>query len=250
MRSSRGFTLTELLIVVAIILLLVAVSIPSFLSASRAGRLSSAVRSVQAMLMGARNLAISYNAIYSVEFGFINLQQQRSGFDLRINDNDDWLNDVVDVVHGWKRDQRGYFVTVQREQPDDPNTQGDVIVREPIILPTGIVLAFNAHVTLAHPNNPIWSAIGPNPGNPTPGSNGKDDWDNTSVPRNNDDCPDIAFLGDGSCADAEGQSTVVLYDATEETDADGTVAAAVIIVVKYTGEVVIQTVRANRADLQ
>jgi prepilin-type N-terminal cleavage/methylation domain-containing protein len=48
MRSSRGFTLTELLVVIAIIILLVAVSLPSFLNASRAGRLSSAVRSVQA----------------------------------------------------------------------------------------------------------------------------------------------------------------------------------------------------------
>jgi prepilin-type N-terminal cleavage/methylation domain-containing protein len=244
MRSSRGFTLTELLVVIAIIILLVAVSIPSFLNASRAGRLSSAVRSVQAMLMGARNLAISYNAIYSVEFGFINLQQHRVGFDLRINDNDDWLNDDVQPRRGWKPDERGYFVTVQREQPDDPNTQGDVIVREPIILPTGIVLAFNAHAT-----NATWSAIGLIP-NPVPPIPLKDSWDDTSVPRNDDDCPDIAFLGDGTCADAEGQGTVVLYDATDEPDSNGTVAAAVIRVVKYTGEVTIETVRAKRTDLQ
>lgn len=233
MRSSRGFTLTELLIVVAIIMLLVAVSIPSFLNASRAGRLSSAVRSVQAMLMAARNLAVSYNAIYSVEFGVV----RGAPYDLRINDDGDMLNDGT---HGWKADERGYFATIQREQPDDPNTQGDVIVREPIILPTGIVLALNAHAT-----NATWTAIGPIPGN-----SAKDTWDNTGVARQDDGCPDIAFLGDGTCADAEGQGTVVLYDATEEADANGTVAAAVITVVKYTGEVVIQTVRARRADLQ
>jgi prepilin-type N-terminal cleavage/methylation domain-containing protein len=237
MRSSRGFTLTELLIVVAIIILLVAVSIPSFLNASRAGRLSSAVRSVQAMLMAARNLAIAYNAIYSVEFGVV----RGSQYDLRINDDGDMLNGGT---HGWKPDERGFFVTIQREQPDDPNTQGDVIVREPIILPTGIVLAFNAHAT-----NATWTAIGLIP-NPTPPSPSKDLWDSTGVPRFDDDCPDIAFVGDGSCADAESQGTVVLYDDTEEADANGTVAAVVITVVKYTGEVVIQTVRAKRADLQ
>jgi prepilin-type N-terminal cleavage/methylation domain-containing protein len=245
MRSTRGFTLTELLIVVAIIILLVAVSVPSFLSASRAGRLGAGVRSVQASLMAARNLATAYNAVYSVEFGELRVGGNVGAYDLRIFDDgtSEGSNWLTNSSRGWKPEEQGYFVTVQYEPPEQSDASGhhgDVIARDPVILPKGVVFAFNATAT-----NATWTAIGPIPGNAQ-----KDTWDNTGTAWRDDNCPDIAFLGDGSCADNEGQSTIVLYDASEEADADGTVSAAVITVVKYTGEIVIGTVRARRANLQ
>ena len=244
MRSSRGFTLTELLIVVAIIILLVAVSVPSFLSASRAGRLSAGVRSVQAALMAARNLATAYNAVYSVEFGELRARRNVGAYDLRIFDDGalETSNLLTNSSRGWKPEEQGFFVAVQYEPPEQSDASahhGDVIARDPVILPRGVVFAFNADAA-----NATWTAIGPIGGGP------KDSRDNTGTAWRDDDCPDVAFLGDGTCADADGQSTIVLYDASEQSDANGTVAATVITVVRYTGEIVISTVRAQRADLQ
>ena len=233
MHRKRGFTLTELLVVVAIIILLVAVSVPAFLSATRVGRLSAGVRSVQAALMAARNLAVSYNRLYSVEFGKVN----DPAYNLRIDDDDNWLNDSG---FGWDRDDRGYFVTVQQEEREDPTTQGDILARKATILPKNIVLAFNSSATDAQ-----WTAIGPTPNDPT-----KDTWDDTGTAIQDDDGPDIAFQPDGSSADAVGQTTVVLYDSSEEPDAEGNVTAAVITVVKYTGEILIEYRKAPLADLQ
>ncbi len=224
MRSRRGFTLTELLVVVAIIILLVAVSVPAFIGATRSGRLSAGVRTVQAALMSARNRAISENVIYSVEFGEIN--DANDDYDLRIDDDPtppgNWLNDLD---HGWHPDQRGFFVAVQCEQPADPTDTdtGDVLAREATALPKHIVLAFDSNATDAD-----WTAVE------------TDDWDDTGTPARDDGCPDIAFQPDGSCADAADQTSVVLYDITEEADDDGNVTVAVITVVKYTGETLIE----------
>jgi len=225
MHRNRGFTLTELLVVVAIIILLVAVSVPAFLSASRVGRLSAAVRSVQAALMAARNLAVAYNRLYSTEFGKVN----DPNYDLRIDDDDHRLNDSD---FGWAPGDQGYFVAVQQEEREDPTTQGDILAREATILPKGIVLAFDSTAADAE-----WTAV-----------NG--DWDNTGMPLQDDDCPDIAFQADGTCADEVGDTTVVLYDSSEEPDAEGNVTVAVITVVKYTGELIIEYKKAPLDDLK
>ena len=240
MRSRRGFTLTELLVVVAIIILLVAVSVPAFIGATRSGRLSAGVRAVQAALTSARSRAIAENVIYSVEFGEIN----DPNYNLRIDDDDNCLNDDD---HGWDPDQRGFFVAVQCEQPADPadTNTGDVLARKAAALPKHIVLAFGADDLTG--DRWQWTAQGP-----TPSDGNKDGWDDTSptVDSRDDDCPDIAFQPDGSCADDEGHSTVVLYDVTEEVDDDGNVTVAVITVVKYTGETLVERYKAPRADLQ
>ena len=220
MRSRRGFTLTELLVVVAIIILLVAVSVPAFLSATKAGRLSAGVRTVQAALMAARNLAIAHNAIYSVEFGEVLTH------DLDLDPNATPATTLN--ADYWQPDDQGYFVAVQRE-----DLAGDVIVRDISVLPLNIALAFGSDTAGTEWE---WTA--------------KQGWVGNTDTDGNDQCVDIAFQPDGSSADAQGETTVVLYDSSEEPGAEGEVTAAVITVVKYTGEILIETVKALLADLQ
>lgn len=257
MRSRRGFTLTELLVVLAIIVLLVAVSVPAFISAHKVGRLAAAVRMVQAALMGARNRAVSYNAIYSVEFGRIELVVRASpdmdlvaSFDDTDNDNvvDDFtlLSDAEILEAG----RQGCFVAVQAEGSPYAGAApapDDYLVREVLVLPKGIAFAYNAHP--GDPDTPTWTAM--------PGWEGDTDdqegehfddqpafWSTSSS-----GVPDIAFMPDGSCADALGETTVVLYDTSEEPDAEGNVTVKVIIVVKYTGDILIETRKARLSDL-
>ena len=257
MRSRRGFTLTELLVVLAIIVLLVAVSVPAFISAHKVGRLAAAVRSVQAALMGARNRAVSYNAIYSVEFGRIELVVQASpdmdlvaSFDDTDNDNvvDDFtlLSDAEILEAG----RQGCFVAVQAEGTPYAGAApapDDYLVREVLVLPKGIVFAYNAHP--GDPDTPTWTAM-PGWEDDTDDQEGEhfDDppafW---STPSSG--VPDIAFVPDGSCADALGETTVVLYDISEEPDAEGNVTVKVITVVKYTGDILIETRKARLSDL-
>lgn len=254
MRSRRGFTLTELLVVLAIIVLLVAVSVPAFISAHKVGRLAAAVRMVQAALMGARNRAVSYNAIYSVEFGRIELVMQSSpdmdlvaSFDDTDNGDDFTLLSDAEILEAGRQ---GCFVAVQAEGAPyggAPPAPDDYLVREVLVLSRGIAFAYNAHP--GDPDTPTWTAM--------PGWEGDTDdqegehfddppafW---STPSSG--VPDIAFMPDGSCADALGETTVVLYDTSEEPDAEGNVTVKVIIVVKYTGDILIETRKARLSDL-
>ena len=60
MRSSKGFSLIELLIVVAIILIIAAIAVPSFLRSRIVAAESSAVASVRTL----NTAQISYNSAY------------------------------------------------------------------------------------------------------------------------------------------------------------------------------------------
>lgn len=259
MRSRRGFTLTELLVVLAIIVLLVAVSVPAFISAHKVGRLAAAVRIVQAGLMGARNRAVAYNAIYSVEFGRIELVVQASpdmdlvaSFDDTDNDNvvDDFT--LLSKAEILEAGRQACFVAVQAEGSPYAGAApapDDYLVREVLVLPRGIAFAYAAHP--GDPDTPTWTAM--------PGWEGDTDdqegehfdsppafW---STSTSSSGVPDIAFVPDGSCADALGETTVVLYDTTEEPDAEGNVTVKVITVVKYTGDILIETRKAQLSDL-
>ena len=68
MSRRQGFTLIEIMIVVAIVGLLVAVAVPSFTKTMRHLRLSRAARTVAMDLLLARQLAIKENLQYYVTF--------------------------------------------------------------------------------------------------------------------------------------------------------------------------------------
>src|SRR5437660_12444086 len=61
-RQSRGYTLTELLVVVAIIAMLSLVTVPAFINFSRTNSIQSALRGFTADLRNCRQRAISRNS--------------------------------------------------------------------------------------------------------------------------------------------------------------------------------------------
>jgi prepilin-type N-terminal cleavage/methylation domain-containing protein len=68
-RSSRGFSLIELLIVVAIILIIAAIAIPNLLRSRIAANQASAVGSVRTLITAEVTYATTYNTGYSATLG-------------------------------------------------------------------------------------------------------------------------------------------------------------------------------------
>ena len=66
--GSRGFSLTEMAVVLAILILLMAIIIPTIGPMRRQGRMKAASASVAGALRSARSLAIAQSAIYNVDF--------------------------------------------------------------------------------------------------------------------------------------------------------------------------------------
>ena len=66
--ADRGFSLTEMVVVVAILMLLAAAIIPAIGPMRRRGRLRVASATVAGALRTARSLAIAQSTVYSVEF--------------------------------------------------------------------------------------------------------------------------------------------------------------------------------------
>ena len=66
-RSERGYTLLELIIAIALILIVTAIGFPLYLSFSRAQETDGAVRELKIALSQARQLAITRNTSFSVE---------------------------------------------------------------------------------------------------------------------------------------------------------------------------------------
>jgi prepilin-type N-terminal cleavage/methylation domain-containing protein len=70
--ASGGFSLTEMVVVVAIILFLAALAIPNFSSISATIHLKSAASDLSGLMQQARILAAKNNAIYGIAYGTIN----------------------------------------------------------------------------------------------------------------------------------------------------------------------------------
>lgn len=69
--ESNGFSLIELLIVVAIILIIAAIAIPNFLRSRVAANQASAVESLRALSTAEFTYASTYNAGYSATLGYL-----------------------------------------------------------------------------------------------------------------------------------------------------------------------------------
>lgn len=67
-RSSRGFSLTEMVVVLAILMLLMAIIIPIIGPMRRQGRMKAGCAAVAGALRTARSMAIAQSAIYKVDF--------------------------------------------------------------------------------------------------------------------------------------------------------------------------------------
>jgi prepilin-type N-terminal cleavage/methylation domain-containing protein len=66
--ESRGFTLAEILVAVAVFAILAAIAVPQFIAFRPASRLNGAARQVYSELMWARSKAVNDNSAYVVTF--------------------------------------------------------------------------------------------------------------------------------------------------------------------------------------
>jgi prepilin-type N-terminal cleavage/methylation domain-containing protein len=78
MRSERGYTLFEVLIVVALIGIITAISVPVFMESNRRGALWSGAEQIGATVRSARLKAISQNTTYRVVFNCPSANELRS----------------------------------------------------------------------------------------------------------------------------------------------------------------------------
>ena len=130
MRKDSGFTLIELMVVIAIIGVLCAIAIPNFLNWLPKHRVGSAARTVMSTLEFARINAIKTNADVTVNFGWANesLTVESGGTTLRtrglpagVNLQDIDLGDSVTFNgHGFSDESGGVVVE---------NTKNDTLRR-------------------------------------------------------------------------------------------------------------------------
>jgi prepilin-type N-terminal cleavage/methylation domain-containing protein len=219
-----GFTLMELLVVMAIMIILAGISVPTFILAVQRNRYSGAARLVQSSLMRAKKLAIQERSTVSVELYqdpasltcYIQLESKNAktsgtasgGSSTSLVDGtrswaaNVWENGKLYVLSGATNDKYSAEITSSTNDtlyfkalPISVSAGDEYWVEAGIeqvgrreALPEGIVFAFA---------NPAWTA--------------KDGWVGSSD--ENDDYPDIAFRPDGMMADPAGEGQIVVKKA-------------------------------------
>jgi len=201
----RGFTLTELLVVVGIVVLLLVVTVPAFSAALRSYRGTSGVNVVQAALKAARTAAIRNHTLCSLEF--------------RIDDGGHYM--VCEEEKGVDADRPvGLRNYLPADVEFDPvGTYEDRDLREVSwTLHHGWVGEDDSGRDLQEPPTP----------QRTLDEYDNDDWPaqqemdarNEATEGGYEELGDIAFRSDGSCADGKGETTLIIVDKTADQTPD------------------------------
>lgn len=101
LRTSQGFTMIELVIMVALVGILTAVAVPSFIQMRNSLNYRGAARDVASILRNARSLAISENREYQVDIDTVNRQYRLRRGD-RVSGSANWtiIKDYVALPAG------------------------------------------------------------------------------------------------------------------------------------------------------
>lgn len=108
--GKRAFTLMEMLIVLAVIVLLLGVSIPFFASFSKGAKLKTSAKGITAVLNTARNRAITYRKDCSVVFDFSELPHSY------------YINDEEGQLYGKKYYLPSSIKFYHSQDPERPTT--------------------------------------------------------------------------------------------------------------------------------
>lgn len=106
----KAFTLMEMLVVLAVIVLLIGVSIPFFSSFNKGAKLKTAAKDVTAVLNTARNLSITYRKNYAVVF------------DTATSPHSYYITDEENQIYGKKYSLPSTLKFSHPQTPDNPTT--------------------------------------------------------------------------------------------------------------------------------
>lgn len=129
LRTSRGFTLIEMIIVVALIGILTAVAVPSIIQMRNSMNYRGASRDVASILRNARSLAISENREYQVDIDTANRQYRLRRGD-RVSGSANWtvIKDYVALPAGVTiatSEPTSFFFRPNGAVAFNPDTDGD-----------------------------------------------------------------------------------------------------------------------------